>query len=75
MQCLSRCIKVLLSKAKKAMVEVFELPQAFRPITVLVQALVIMRADGIDNVTYHFIWYLGAFSFSCCCQAVEAVVL
>ena len=54
---------------------IFRLSQAFKPITVLVEPLLITRTDGIDNVTNHFIWYLGAFSFSFCSQAIEALVL
>ncbi len=53
---------------------IFELLQAFKPIAVLIQTLLITRTDGIDNVRNHVIWYLGAFPFSCCSQAVEALV-
>ena len=66
MQCLSRCVKVLLSKAKKTVADVFELLQAFELITVLIPALLTTHTDGVDSVASHAIWYLGTFSFSCC---------
>ncbi len=74
MQCLSTYIIVLLSKPNETVVEFFELPHAFKPIAVLIHALLITHTDGIDNVTNRVIWHLGTFSFSCCSQAAEAVV-
>ncbi len=74
MQCLSRYILVSLSKAKEAVVEIFELLHAFKPLAVLIQALLIAQTGGIENVTNHVTWYLGTFAFGGCCQAVEAVV-